>query len=131
MYHEGVVRAAAALVFDASGRVLLVQRGHEPARGSWSLPGGRIEPGESVTSAALRELREETGLVGERAELLVVVELDDYEIYECMIHGFEGIPSARDDAVAVRWATPDNETALALTPALREVIRQARAARAR
>ena len=43
------------------GRLLMVRRGEEPGKGRWSLPGGRVEAAESVVSAVLRELREETG----------------------------------------------------------------------
>ena len=51
-----------AVVFDSEGRVLLVRRGRPPKLGSWSLPGGRLEPGETLVSGCRREVREETGL---------------------------------------------------------------------
>ncbi len=56
------IECAGAIVFDGRGRLLLIQRGHEPSKGRWSLPGGRIEVGESAEEAAVREVREETGL---------------------------------------------------------------------
>ena len=54
-----------AIVVDDDGRLLLVRRANPPAQGLWSIPGGRVEPGESDESAVVRELAEETGLVGE------------------------------------------------------------------
>jgi ADP-ribose pyrophosphatase YjhB (NUDIX family) len=51
-----------AIVHDRGGRLLLIQRGREPGRGLWSLPGGRVEPGESEHDAIVREMAEETGL---------------------------------------------------------------------
>ena len=59
---ESAVRCVGAVVHDAAGRLLMVRRANEPGRGQWSLPGGRVEPGESDASALARELREETGL---------------------------------------------------------------------
>lgn len=54
--------AAVALVRDATGRLLVCRRAHEPGLGRWSLPGGVIEPGETGEQAAAREVAEETGL---------------------------------------------------------------------
>ena len=51
-----------AIVFDEQGRLLLVQRANPPAQGKWSLPGGRLEPGENSETGVVREVREETGL---------------------------------------------------------------------
>jgi ADP-ribose pyrophosphatase YjhB (NUDIX family) len=57
-----VVACVGAVVHDAAGRLLLIRRGHEPGRGLWSLPGGRVEGAESAAEAVEREVREETGL---------------------------------------------------------------------
>ena len=59
----------AAVVFDSAGRVLLVQRGREPRKGSWGLPGGLIDVGGGLLEAVEREVSEETGVeiaVGDR-----------------------------------------------------------------
>jgi 8-oxo-dGTP diphosphatase len=58
-----------AVVVDRE-RVLLVQRGHEPAKGKWSLPGGILELGESLVQGVVREVEEESGLVVEAIELI-------------------------------------------------------------
>ncbi len=94
------------------GRVLLVKRGTEPAKGQWSIPGGLIDVGETLREAVAREVLEETGLIVEPLEL---VELLDrihrdgervryhYVIadYLCRVQG--GTLLAASDADAVRW----------------------------
>src|SRR5712691_10819704 len=52
-----------AVIKDDAGRLLLIKRGHEPGKGLWSVPGGRVEAGETDQEALVREVREETGLV--------------------------------------------------------------------
>jgi mutator protein MutT len=72
-YPDRPVLGVGGVVFDA-GRVLLVKRGHEPLRGEWTIPGGRVELGETVTAAVVRELREETGLIVEAGPVIEVVD---------------------------------------------------------
>lgn len=126
MYHTRVIQAAAAIVFDRQQRVLLVRRGRAPALGAWSLPGGRVEPGETVAEAALRELCEETGLSGEQAELVTVVQLGGYEIHEHLVRRWSGCVVAGDDAAETCWADASDLDALAVTRALRQVLALAR-----
>ena len=59
---DGAVPCVGGLAYDDEGRLLLIQRGHEPGRGLWSVPGGRVEAGEDDAAALVREMREETGL---------------------------------------------------------------------
>ena len=56
------VPCVGAVVHDAAGRLLLIRRGHDPGAGLWSVPGGRVEDGESEAQAVVREVAEETGL---------------------------------------------------------------------
>ena len=56
------VPCVGAVVHDAAGRLLLIRRGHAPSAGLWSVPGGRMEAGESEARAVVREVAEETGL---------------------------------------------------------------------
>ena len=58
------------LIMDAGGAVLLVRHSYAPG---WHLPGGRVDPGESLTAAAMREVREETGLVLSKAPDLIAI----------------------------------------------------------
>src|SRR5580693_7928125 len=65
-----VIPCVGAVINDDQGRLLLIKRGHEPGAGLWSIPGGRIEPGETDAEALVREMREETGLAVEAGPLL-------------------------------------------------------------
>jgi ADP-ribose pyrophosphatase YjhB (NUDIX family) len=92
----------------SDGRLLLVRRGHGPAAGEWSVPGGRVEPGEALVEAVVRELREETGLDAVCGRLLGVAErIDDRNHF--VILDYEAVvmddrpPVAGDDAAEVAW----------------------------
>src|ERR1700740_3671701 len=65
-----VVPCVGAVIKDDQGRLLLIKRGHEPGAGLWSVPGGRIEPGETDAEALVREMREETGLAVQAGPLV-------------------------------------------------------------
>ena len=70
-----VIPCVGAVITDATGRLLLIKRGHAPGAGLWSLPGGRIERGETDAEALVREILEETGLRIEPGALIGVVRL--------------------------------------------------------
>jgi 8-oxo-dGTP diphosphatase len=102
------VRCVGAVVTDTEGRLLLIRRGRPPGEGSWSLPGGRVEPGESDAEALTRELSEETGLRVEPGRLIGSVERAGpagvlYEIYDYAAVATGGTLTPGDDAADARW----------------------------
>jgi 8-oxo-dGTP diphosphatase len=89
--------------------VLLIRRGTPPRLGEWSLPGGRIEPGETVRAAALRELREETGVEARLVGLIAVVDGifpeagRHYVLIDFLAEWIDGEPVAGDDTAEARF----------------------------
>jgi 8-oxo-dGTP diphosphatase len=118
------VAVGAVVVRD--GRLLLVRRGRGVAVGSWSLPGGRVEEGETLADAVARELREETGLEGRVGELCGVAERRfpeaHYVILDYWVQAETGEPVAGDDAAEVRWAGAADLDALPLVQGLSEFL---------
>ncbi|HEY0718757.1 MAG TPA: NUDIX domain-containing protein [Streptosporangiaceae bacterium] len=117
-----------AIVRDGAGRLLLIQRGHDPEAGRWSLPGGRVERGESDPEALAREMLEETGLTVNPGPLVGVVERPgpagtvlDIRDYTATVTG--GTLTAGDDAADARWVGPRELGALTLTTGLAETLR--------
>lgn len=100
---------AVGIVCLRGDEVLLIRRGKPPRMGQWSLPGGRIEPGERTTDAALRELMEETGVTARITSLLDVVdgifpEADrHYVLIDYAAEWLSGEPVAGDDALEARF----------------------------
>jgi 8-oxo-dGTP diphosphatase len=122
-------------------RVLLIQRGHEPSKGNWSLPGGVLELGESLTEGVVREVEEETGI---KVEVIELIELIDrvqkhqtpegervryhYVIADYLCRVVGGALLAASDADAVRWVERtewNRPSALALDPITVRVVEAA------
>ena len=123
--------AVGAIVFHDS-KVLLVRRGKPPAEDLWAIPGGSVEIGESLKSAAEREIFEETGIricVGEPAFTFDVIEFDGdgqvrfhYVIVDLMAEYIEGEPLAGDDATEARWISADELKKLKVSSATLELL---------
>jgi 8-oxo-dGTP diphosphatase len=113
--------------------VLLIQRGTAPRKGEWSIPGGRIEAGESEAQAALRELYEETGVraaLGPKVDI-VLAEFEGfhYRLHDYVAEWMGGEPRAGDDAAKAVFTPSDALDGLGMWPKTREVIETARAMR--
>jgi 8-oxo-dGTP diphosphatase len=122
-----VIPCVGAVIKDDEGRLLLIKRGHEPSAGLWSLPGGRIEPGETDAEALVREMREETGLEIEAGHLLGTVQrpgrqgtVIDIRDYTATVIG--GTLRPGDDAADARWVPTGELGTLPLTDGLVEAL---------
>lgn len=109
------------------GNLLLVRRGRGPAAGAWSVPGGRVEAGETLAEAVVREVAEETGLECVCGSLIGWVEIPDVE-QPYVVLDFEAIvldagsPVAGDDAAEVAWVDLAEVTELTLADGLAEFL---------
>lgn len=113
----------------ADDQLLLIRRGHGPAGGMWSLPGGRVEAGETLAEAVVRELAEETGMEALCDQFIDWVERID-EDYHFLILDFAvtvlstDSPRAGDDAAEARWVPLADVASMALVDGLAEFLHE-------
>lgn len=123
-----VVPCVGAIVHDRRRRLLLIRRGQEPSLGLWSVPGGRVEPGETVTEAVEREVLEETGLRVRAGREVGRIRIDAaavvYDVADlaCALLDDDAVPVAGDDATDAVFADAAALAGLACTPRLVETL---------
>lgn len=128
-----VLAASVAVIRD--GRILLAARGKPPSEGLFSLPGGMVEVGESLSEAALRELREEVGVEAEIIGLIAPVEFIERDEKGHIRHHVviaahaarwvSGEPQTGPEAREIRWVTEAEIAGLPTTPGLPGILKQA------
>ncbi len=117
-----------------NGTALLIKRGKPPFKNHWSLPGGKVELGETMMAAAKRELMEETGLIADMSgpvEVFDSIQRDDadqvtshYVLAVFVAKNPTGTTVASDDAVAAEWVSPSDLDDRLLTPGTAKRIRR-------
>jgi 8-oxo-dGTP diphosphatase len=124
-------RLASSAIVERSGRFLLVRRGNPPAANLFAFPGGRAEPGETPAETALRELLEETGVVGRNPQLFETVELlpepgvagSHYLLSVFRVEADDtSIAKAESDALEAGWYMPEEIFALPVPPSVRDCV---------
>jgi 8-oxo-dGTP diphosphatase len=120
--------AAVGAIAVRDGALLLIRRGHAPSRGRWSLPGGRVEAGETAQEAVAREVAEETGLVVSVGNLVgEVVRAGPrgvaYRIQDFQVTPIDGIAAAGDDATEVAWVPIEEVARYPLSAGLLSTLR--------
>lgn len=118
---------AASLALVVGTRVLLVQRALPPMAGLWTLPGGRLEPGETAEMALCREISEELGLVLDAPHHLLDFEAQPgwaIAVFRCRVDQAPAI-KANEEILRWQWTTPTGLEKLETTPGLAQVVAQA------
>ena len=132
---QPVVGIGVVIVKD--GEILLIKRGNEPAKGKWSVPGGLVELGESITDAVIREAKEETLLTVDNPRLVDVVDQVEwdaerkiryhYVIVDYLVHVVGGEIGAATDAEELRWVPFGEVENYDLTASFRRFFKNNRA----
>ena len=127
-----IVLGVAAVIWNDRGEVLLIRRAKEPRKGQWSLPGGKVEFGETLIEGVRREVCEETGLEVEILGLIDVAETirdaeagaanDHFVLIDYGARVISGTAVAASDAAETRWFAMDALDALLLWSEMRRII---------
>jgi 8-oxo-dGTP diphosphatase len=122
-----IPQVAVGAIIVSDGALLMVRRAREPAKGLWSIPGGRVEFGEYVAAALAREVKEETALDIEVDDLIGFAEVVGDPHYVILDFGAHVVgdtePSPSGDAAEARWVAFDEVLTLPCTPRFVELMR--------
>jgi mutator protein MutT len=114
---------AASVAIVRRTDLLLIQRNRPPSEGLWTLPGGRLEPGETAEQCAIREVREELGLEVFALRPLLKLRHGEFELQTFGTQAFEGEVAADPAEIrAWRWVQAHQVRSLRTTPQLGEVV---------
>jgi len=117
-----------SIVFNDKRQVLMIRRNQPPAMGLWSVPGGKLEAGESLADACQREVKEETGLDVEVSNIVAVVERQiegfHYVVIDFLAHlvAENAIPVAQSDVAEAKWISLEAIEDYALVDGLAKII---------
>lgn len=131
-YPAGPQTAVGAIVFR-DDKVLLVKRTNNPGKGLWAIPGGRVKLGETLKEAAMREVKEETGVIISPKDPIYVFDLIDrddegrvrfhYVIVDLIAEYLSGVPSPGTDASEARWISSGELKELPVSKTTRELLK--------
>jgi mutator protein MutT len=117
------------IVFNNQKQILLIQRNQPPAMGFWSIPGGKVEAGESLVEACQREIKEETGLDTEVKNIVAVVErrVEGFhyviiDFFALLVDEENSQPIAQNDVSEARWVSLEQLIDYDLVEGLAEII---------
>jgi 8-oxo-dGTP diphosphatase len=117
---------AASVAIVRRDDLLLIQRNRPPSEGLWTLPGGRLEPGETAEQCAIREIKEELGLAVYALRPLIVLRHGEFRLQTFATQAYDGEIVA--DAAEIRdwrWVRPAQMGRLTTTPGLGDVVQSA------
>jgi ADP-ribose pyrophosphatase len=127
-------RVAVGVIVLSDDKILLVQRNKAPSKGTWSIPGGSVELGETLKGAAEREIKEETGLTvaaKDPVHVFDLIEWDDngqvrfhYVIVDLMADYIVGEVTPADDALDAGWFSADDLQVMDITSSTRALLKR-------
>jgi 8-oxo-dGTP diphosphatase len=131
-YPGGPQTAVGAIVFR-DDTVLLVKRANHPGKGLWAIPGGRVKLGETLKEAAIREVKEETGVIISPKDPIYVFDVIDrddeggirfhYVIVDLLADYLSGVPRPGTDASEARWISSGQLKQLPVSKTTRELLK--------